>query len=87
MTEEEYVAKRGCCCPICGTDDIQMDGGLEYYSETEEPLVVQVHTCKSCGMEWCSRYKLIGYDLLWGVGRPSGRYPSPEGHSTPRPVK
>lgn len=61
MTDEEYVEKVGCECPVkaCGSTDIV--GGE---TEMGGNYATQEVSCNACGATWFDVYKLIGYDQL-----------------------
>ena len=59
LTDAEYVAKLGTCCPVCrGTDveggPVEIDGG----SASQEIR------CNTCGASWNDTYTLTGYNDL-----------------------
>jgi hypothetical protein len=61
MTDAQYVARGGNCCPSCGSHDISggsitVDGRTAY----------QGVTCADCDAEWNDTYQLTGYDDLEG---------------------
>lgn len=59
MTSEEYVARGGLCCPVCGSTNV--DGGhmtAEYTSAWAEV------TCLDCESEWRDVYTMAGYEDL-----------------------
>lgn len=55
-TDEEYVAKAGCRCPACGSDDINGDG-----VEIGAGYATQECGCNQCDAEWMDTYRLTGY--------------------------
>lgn len=56
LTSEEYVAKKGAVCPVCGTDDIT-GGDIDF----AEGSIEQQIRCDRCGAEWQDDYDLTGY--------------------------
>ncbi len=62
LSDAEYVAKQGQCCPACGQSEIE--GGSV---PIEGTTAVQTVTCNSCDAEWTDVYRLQGYtDLCTG---------------------
>lgn len=59
LTPEEYVAKRGMCCPFCQSDQIQGES-----IDFESSGVYQNIVCLSCKKEWTDVYKLASYEAL-----------------------
>lgn len=56
MTNEEYVLRRGGCCPFCGSyhlrgRSIQVEGSVAW----------QEVVCYVCDEEWQDIYTLTGY--------------------------
>jgi transposase-like protein len=59
LNSAEYVAKLGCHCPQCGSEDISggevnIDAGTAY----------QEMSCDSCNATWNDQYDLVGYSNL-----------------------
>ncbi len=55
-TDEQYVAKGGCRCPACGSDDVEGEGvSIGAGSATQEC------GCNQCEAEWADTYLLTGY--------------------------
>jgi len=62
LTDEEYVAKGGGVCPVCGSD--QVEGGS---IDVDGPSAAQSVSCNDCNAEWKDIYQLTGYaDLVSG---------------------
>lgn len=59
MTDEEYVANRGCKCPVCGSTEIS--GGPV---TVDAGSALQEIVCDACHAAWNDVYKLIGYGEL-----------------------
>lgn len=59
MTDEQYVAKGGCQCPVCGSGDIS--GGPV---EVDAGTAWQEIFCSACQASWNDMYKLVGYGDL-----------------------
>jgi transposase-like protein len=61
MTQEQYVFHHGCLCPVCRSEDteVEMD-----FSESDLYVVVQESTCHECGASWQALYTLTGYQRL-----------------------
>ncbi len=56
MPEQEYVARAGASCPVCGGTD------LEAHSlEADGPTAWDQCECNDCGASWKSAYSLSGY--------------------------
>lgn len=58
MTDQEYVAKGGCVCPICGHHDVS--GG---FVSIDIAVASQDCSCDECGATWTDKYSLTGYKL------------------------
>ena len=56
MTQADYVARDGRCCPFCGSESIE-GGSVEITDSGAEQDV----TCLECDREWQDYYKLEGY--------------------------
>lgn len=59
ISKEDYVARCGNVCPVCGShevtgDNIEVDGSQAW----------QEVSCDQCGATWQDVYQLIGYDNL-----------------------
>ena len=59
MSKEEYVEKKGTCCPACRSNNIEtkqsgFDAGCAWLDVT----------CFNCQSTWTEYYKLEGYDGL-----------------------
>lgn len=57
LTSEEYAAKKGGCCPFCGS------GAIEgAFIEIEANWAFQRVSCNECDKEWTDTYILTGYE-------------------------
>ena len=52
----EYVAKGGCFCPVCGSDDIEGES-IDIFGNTASQDVF----CHNCESSWVDFYRLDGY--------------------------
>lgn len=59
LSEEDYVAKCGGICPVCGSD--QVEGGS---IAIDGPCASQGVVCNDCNAEWTDVYQLSGYSDL-----------------------
>jgi hypothetical protein len=59
MTQTDYVAMDGGCCPFCGGTDIV--GGVITIAEGAAHQEVG---CNECDREWNDTYKLTGYQEI-----------------------
>ena len=64
MSDAQYVARRGVCCPSCGSTEDTSGSQLTVDNGTaSQPMV-----CGACDAEWADMYTLTGYsDLEGGV--------------------
>ncbi|MBC8738492.1 hypothetical protein F6X40_17095 [Paraburkholderia sp. UCT31] len=62
MTDSQYVARRGCRCPACGSNSVVSRGRLE----GEGGGAGQNVECRECGASWTDLYALTGYSDLEG---------------------
>jgi len=56
LTSREYEEKRGCYCPVCGSEDMEGER-----VESHDGGASQEVTCNSCGSSWTDLYSLSGY--------------------------
>lgn len=59
MSDEQYVAKKGLYCPVCGSG--QLDGGAFTVDAGE---AFQEMGCNHCNSAWNDYYRLVGYGEL-----------------------
>ncbi len=58
LTQEEYVDKMGCLCPICGKGT-ETDGH-ELFKQ-DDGIAWQSRKCSNCGAKWTDQYELVGF--------------------------
>jgi hypothetical protein len=56
MTEAQYLAKKGNCCPFCGSREIEADS-----IEADGPDAWDNCKCNDCNATWSSAYTLTGF--------------------------
>lgn len=57
---EQYAKDKGIKCPVCGSDDLDVDGDME----TDGADAHRPAKCECCGATWNDLYLLVGYDDL-----------------------
>lgn len=62
MTDAQFIARRGCHCPSCGSSDLSCQGHIE----GEEATASQSVKCENCSATWVDTYSLSGYAELDG---------------------
>lgn len=64
LTDEQYVKKAkkgGCCCPFCGSDNLDGEG-----VDVGKASATQEVTCQDCNASWYDEYQLTGYTVING---------------------
>jgi len=59
LSDEEYVAKGGSCCPRCNSSDIT-GGNVDVDANT----CWQNVTCDDCDLEWDDHYELVSFCVI-----------------------
>ncbi len=57
LTNEEYVERNGCCCPLCESDNIVAFNDIT----VEGNILFRRVTCVTCCSDWVEEYTLSGY--------------------------
>jgi len=56
--KEAYIQDRGIYCPVCLSDNVEMDG-----HDFDDNLVLAYVKCGSCGKRWTDTYRLVDVEL------------------------